>query len=304
MNINNQEKIPLFLLNKLLEQYGEELTNSIIEGYQKKITTIRVNNIKTTLEQVIKELDNNNISYSKVSWYKNSLIINKDEKLIKELDIYKNGHIYLQSLSSMIPPLILEPKPNEIILDMAAAPGSKTTQIACLADNKSLITACEKNKNRAERLKYNLEKQGIKKTNVIIKDSRQLDNNFKFEKILLDAPCSGSGTLDINNSKLFEIFTEELVNRSAKTQLELLKKATQIITLNGEIIYSTCSILKEENEGIIKEILKEESFELIPIDETLFENIPLLPVSLKGTICIKPTKYFEGFFIAKLKKKK
>ena len=131
MNINNQEKIPLFLLNKLLEQYGEELTNSIIEGYQKKITTIRVNNIKTTIEQVIDELHNNNISYSKVSWYKNALIINNKEKFIQELNIYKDGYIYLQSLSSMIPPLILEPKSNEMILDMAAAPGSKTTQIAC-----------------------------------------------------------------------------------------------------------------------------------------------------------------------------
>ena len=92
--------------------------------------------------------------------------------------------------------------------------------------------------------------------------------------------------------------------RWAKTPLALLKKATNLLSPKGEIIYSTCSILKEENEDIINEILKDESIELVSLSEDMFKDIPLLPVSIKGTICIKPTAYYEGFFIAKLKKKK
>lgn len=305
MNVLQSQKIPVFLYEKLLKQYNNELTNEIISGYIKKKTTIRINSLKTDINSVMQELNNNKITYQTLPWFENALVLDEClEKQLEELKIYKEGYIYLQNLSSMIPPLVLNPQANEIILDMAAAPGSKTTQLATLSNNKALITACEKNKNRAERLKYNIEKQGAKKINVLVKDSKTLDDYLKFEKILLDAPCSGSGTIDLNNPKLSEIFTEDLIMRSAKTQLALLKKATNLLSSKGEIIYSTCSILKEENEDIINEILKDESIELVSLSEDMFKDIPLLPVSIKGTICIKPTAYYEGFFIAKLKKKK
>ena len=105
----------------------------------------------------------------------------------------------MQSLSSMLPPIILNPKEKENILDMAAAPGSKTTQIASITNNNSYITACEINNIRAERLKYNIEKQGVNCAFVMVKDARKLDDFFSFDKILLDAPCSGSGTISLKN---------------------------------------------------------------------------------------------------------
>lgn len=296
--------IPDFLYTLLLEQYGEELTNFIIDGYTKKRPlTLRANTLKTTISNVKNFLDNLEIKYKEVSWYSDALIIeNSFEKQIHNLEIYINGDIYLQSLSSMIPPIILSPKENENILDMAAAPGGKTTQLLALSDNKSYITACEKNKIRAERLKYNIDKQGANRVNVMIKDSRTLDDFFSFDKILLDAPCSGSGTINIYEKNLEKTFTPNLIERSSKFQTELLNKAIKLLKNNHEMIYSTCSILYEENEKIIKRFLDSKLVEIVPIEKDLFKNAIFLPSSVDGTLCIAPTDLYEGFFVAKLKK--
>ena len=221
---------------------------------------------------------------------------------IKQLDIYKNGEIYLQSLSSMIPPLILSPQKDENILDMAAAPGGKTTQMLALSDNKAYITATEKNKIRAEKLKYNITKQNANRINVMVSDARNLDNFFSFDKILLDAPCSGSGTLNINNEKQLSSFTEDLINRSSKFQSSLLEKAITLLKHNHEIVYSTCSILKAENENILQKFISKNKIEIVPIDYSTFSDIPLLPTSIDGTLCISPSDLYEGFFVAKLRK--
>ena len=297
-------KIPEFLYQKLLKQYEEELTNKIIEGYSvERKLTLRVNTLKTDTDKVKGVLTDSNIKFKEVSWSREALIVeNADESEIRKLPIYENGEIYLQSLSSMLPAIVLNPKEDENILDMAAAPGGKTTQMAALSDNKALITACEKNKIRAERLKYNIEKQGANRVNILTEDARNLDSYFSFDKILLDAPCSGSGTINIENNKLEKVFTEELINRSIKTQYELLKKAISILKSGHEMIYSTCSILEEENEQNIGKILKNPNIGLIPIDEKLFDGITLLPTKLKGTIVVAPSELYEGFFIAKIRK--
>ena len=179
----------------------------------------------------------------------------------------------------------------------------KTTEMAMLSNNKAMITACEKNKIRGEKLKFNIEKQGAIRTSVIFKDARRLDKFFSFDKILLDSPCSGSGTLYINDKDIDKVFTEELVNRSTKIQLELIKKASKILKPDGELVYSTCSILKEENEKILEHVLSYGNLEIIPIDRERFIDIPLLPTTIDGTLCIMPTKEYEGFFVAKLRKK-
>ena len=295
--------IPKFLEEKLIKQYGQNLTEKIIDGYSsRRKTTLRVNTIKSNVEEIKGNLESEGIVCRETEWNKNAIIIeNADEEKMKTLDIYKEGKIYLQSLSSMIPAVIVEPKEKENILDMAAAPGGKTTQMASLSNNKAMITACEKNKIRAERLKYNLEKQGATHVNVMIEDARKLNDFFSFDKILLDVPCSGSGTININDSKLSKYYTQELVSRSIKTQKELLLKASKIIKNGGEIIYSTCSILKEENEEVVKEVMKKANLELVPINVEEFENIPMLTTELEGTICICPDELYEGFFVAKLR---
>lgn len=299
-------KIPEFLYKLLLEQYGENITKNIIQGYsEKRPVTLRVNTLKTNVDNIKKVLNEFNIKYKEVIWSSNALIIEEaDENEIRELKIYDDGEIYLQSLSSMLPPIILSPKENENILDMAAAPGGKTTQISAISNGKALITACEKNKVRSERLKYNIEKQGAKGVSILAQDARKLNSFLSFDKILLDAPCSGSGTIYLNDEKLEKYFNEELVERSSKLQFELLKKAVEILKPGHEMIYSTCSILKNENENNLLKILKSGKVEIVPINEDIFKEIPMLKVNIEGTICVCPSKLYEGFFIAKLRKNK
>lgn len=295
-----------FLEEKLEKQYGAEITKEIIKGYQtKRKTTLRINTIKSNIEEIKKELEKEKIEYEKIKWSKEALIIkNADEKTIQEMKIYKNGKIYLQSLSSMLPPIILEPKEGTDILDMAAAPGGKTTQIAALTNNKAHITACEKNKIRAERLKYNVDKQGATCVFIMQKDSRFIDDFFSFDQILLDAPCSGSGTLDYNDANIEKYFTEQLIERSSKTQKTLLSKAITLLKPGHEMIYSTCSILDCENEDVVASVIKNGKIEIVPINFDGMEELPILPTKISGTLCVKPTELYEGFFVTKIRKNK
>ena len=147
-----------------------------------------------------------------------------------------------------------------------------------------------------------LDKQGASSVFVMLEDARNIDNFFSFDQILLDSPCSGSGTININENNLNEYFTTELVERSKKLQIALIKKAIKILKSGKEMVYSTCSILKEENEDIIRKVLNE-GIEIVPIEFDGKETLPQLSTTIKGTLCICPTKYYEGFFIAKLRKK-
>ena len=297
--------IPKFLEEKLNKQYGEEITKKKLEGYSKKRkVTFRVNTLKSNNEEIEEILKEKNIIYKKVPFYENAYILeNVRESEIKNLDIYNKGKIYMQSLSSMFPPIILNPKQNMDILDMTAAPGGKTTQIAALVENKSRITAVEMNKIRAERLKYNIEKQGATSVYIMNQDARKIDDFFSFDSILLDAPCSGSGTIFLEDLKLNEKFTEKLIEKSIKTQKALLKKAINILKKGSEMVYSTCSILQEENENIILEALKTNKVELVEIKFNGIEDLPKIPSKIKGTLCILPNEEYEGFFVAKLRKR-
>ena len=299
-----EENLPVFLRERLLKEYKKDIVEKIILGYmQRRKVTLRVNTIKMKEDELENFLINSKINYSKVSFYSSAYILeNIREEEIRNWEFYKEGKIYLQSLSSMLPPLVLEPKAKENILDMAAAPGGKTTQISALSENTALITACEKNKIRYERLEYNVNKQGAKGINLMRIDARNLSDFFSFDKILLDAPCSGSGTLNLKNENIEKNFTEELIERSVKLQETLLKKAIKILKVGGELIYSTCSILKEENEDLLERILNK-NLELIPIANNIFENAPKLPVKLEGTLCVMPNELYEGFFVAKIRKK-
>lgn len=290
------------LIELLTQDYGEDVAKRMIEGYVPKKTSLRVNTLNASPSDIKLKLRHEGIKFSEVPWYKDALVIedeDENEDKIRNLSIYKNGEIYFQNLSSMIPPLVLEPKPDENILDMTAAPGGKTTQIAALSNNEANITACEKNQIRFERLKYNLEKQGASRVNVINQDARKLDSYFSFDKILLDSPCSGSGTI----SAISKDFTSELIERSVKVQEELVKKASEIVKIGGEIVYSTCSILKRENEEALNRLLKNKNFEIVPIDKEVFVGVPMLPSQIEGTICVMPTDEYEGFFVAKIRRK-
>lgn len=291
----------LEFIQKRIEADYPNHVHDIINGLKtSKKVTFRINTLKTTVEAVLSVLTSHQLKVSEVPWSDTAFILdNGTEKDLWSLPIYIEGHIYIQNLSSMLPPIVLNPRKGDI-LDMAAAPGGKTTQMATMTNQMANITACEQNPIRAQKLKYNLDKQGATKVTVITKDARQLDDFFRFDHILLDAPCSGSGTLDFNDEKSLNNFTDHLILKSTQTQKALILKAIELLKPKQTLVYSTCSLLKQENEDIIKIALKTNKMEIIPINLNI-EGI--LPSTLPGVITVMPSETYEGFFIALLRKK-
>lgn len=298
-NKEQNQHIPAFLREMLTSQYGLE-SEKIFAGFETvRALTFRANTLKTTAERVEETLRGEGISYRRVPWYADAFVLNKSEgSRITKLPLYERGEIYLQSLSSMLPPLVLKPQAGERILDMTAAPGGKTTQMAALSNGGALITACERENIRFQRLKYNLEKQGASKVNAMQLDASGLDDFFRFDKILLDAPCSGSGTFLVGQpSKI----SEKLIMGCKKQQKALLSKALKLLKEGGVLLYSTCSLLKEENELMVESALKGTGCSLVPIEEEFLSHLPVLS-GREGTVTVCPSEDFEGFFLAKIQK--
>lgn len=307
-----KKRLPKDFIDNLYETYSPLTVDKILSGMLgERNTTLRANNIKTTIQELMRNLKENNIKFERVEWYKDALVIkNAKEKQIESLEAYQKGLLYLQSLSSMIPPIILNPKPGEKVLDLTSAPGSKTTQMASMMENKGYILANELDKLRCERLRYNIEKQGAKIVEVINQRGEKVGENHReeFDKVLLDAPCSGEGRFLGNNVSTYRNWSVRNVMQSAKLQKKLLKSAYEALKVNGIMVYSTCTLNKEENEKVLDWAINNLNLKLIDINidikgkmQGFNEN---LDESIKKAIRILPTKKEEGFFIAKLRKEK
>lgn len=297
-------EVPPLLHERLEAQYGAELAREIEAGYVRKRTTFRVNPLKGDREAVLREIADAGIATEPIAWYDDAFLLpDGNEEQLRVLPCYDAGAIYLQSLSSMLPALVLAPKAGETVLDMAAAPGGKTTQMAALSGGKALITACEKNAIRADRLQFNLTRQGARAVNIMRQDARLLDSLFKFDKILLDAPCSGSGTLLLEDGEPQRRMTADWLAKTAKTQKVLLQKALSLLPKKHEMVYSTCSVLQMENEDIVQSAVSMGICEVVPIEHPFLTDVPLLPTKVDGVVCVKLDERFEGFFVAKLRRK-
>ena len=298
-----KNRLPQEFVEKLYEMFTPLTVDKILVGInEKRLTTLRVNTLKYNIQDLLKYFKERNIKFERVLWYKDALVIkNANEKEIQKLDIYQKGYIYIQSLSSMIPPLVLDPKPGESILDMTAAPGSKTTQMTCLMENKGYILANELDKIRYEKLKYNVANQGANIVEVINGRGEKIGENYKekFDKVLLDTPCSGEGRFSANNVQSYKGWSLKTVNELTKIQKKLFKSAYNALKTKGTMVYSTCTLNKEENENIVQWAL--ENFELKLID-TKIEIKDSIPVIQEKALKILPSKDMEGFFVAKFKK--
>ncbi len=304
--------------NRLPKEFVENLYNLFSPGTVDKIlagtseqraTTLRVNNLKFNIQDLMKIFKEKNIKFDRVPWYKDGLVIkNANEKDLKKLEIYENGFIYLQSTSSMVPPCVLDPKPGENVLDVTAAPGSKTTQIAAMMNNEGYILANELDKIRCERLKYNVNNQGAKIVEIVNGRGEKLGLLYpeKFDKILLDTPCSGEGRFLAYNPGTYRDWSVKRVNELVKIQKKLFTSAYNSLKPGGILVYSTCTINKEENEHILNWALQNFKIEMLDISLEIKNSIPGCVIGLNNTINksikILPSKETEGFFVAKLRK--
>ena len=292
-----------WLYEQLKEQYADNADNVLSGLASERITSLRVNTLKTDTMTVRNELHDSGLESERVAFYEDALVLPaRSEPALRKTSMYGNGEIYLQSLSAMIPPLLIGAQEGEDILDMCAAPGGKTGQIIQLTSGRAMLTACEPDRIRCERMKSNLCRLGCDRVNVMNTDARKLDDFLKFDRILLDAPCSGSGTLKLDkDGNMNSAFSEKLVVNSARLQNQLIKKACSLLKRGGTLVYSTCSVLRQENEDRVM-ALRNEKMTLQPITREMLPGVPVLENRLPGTLTVPPGPDYEGFFIAVLKK--
>ncbi len=270
---------------------------------------LRVNTLKTNEKMLAHRLNKAGIRLKKLGFIPHAYKYKSKFSLASTTE-YANGFLYLQESASQIPPIILDPKETDEVLDMCAAPGSKTTQICQLMNNKGLVIALDNNAMRLSALKSNLLRCGCKNVILYKKDARfAFDFHKKFDKILLDAPCSGNFVIE---PEFFEKKTVQGFLERAKLQKELLKAAYKCLKEDGVLVYSTCSLEPEENERVIDWFLRKYSDMKLqnislkipgssPGLTTVFDNE--LSKELKKTLRVWPDKAkMQGFFIAKLRK--
>lgn len=286
----------------------------ILKSFSKnRNTSFRINRIKTTANEVTEILKTQAIPYEKIRWYSDAFITDASKDTITDLDLYTSGDIYVQSLSSMIPVLVLNPQPNEKILDITSAPGSKTTQIASIMNNTGEIIANDNSHIRIYKLKANLILQGVTNTKVLFGPGQILWKQYPeyFDKTLVDVPCSMEGRFNSAIPATYTHWTPGKVKELSEKQKWLLRAAVSATKVGGTIVYSTCTLSPEENEGVIDWLLKKENKKIFveDIQQTLPFNSPVLSwngkkyaAEIAKTKRIFPSETMEGFYIAKLKK--
>lgn len=301
----------------LSEQFSNSISEKIINGFKKdRYTTFRVNTLKIDIDKALDLLKKEDVQYSKYNLLNNAFYFNKmgETKALK-LKTLNDGLIYLQSFSSMIPAFLMEPKENEYILDITAAPGSKTTLMAALSNNKAKIYANEKDKIRFERLRHNVELLNAN-VNLINDKAENLNKDFNqfFDKILVDAPCSGEGLFEYKNPSTYRNWSVENVTKFSRLQQKILDSGLITLKDGGLCVYSTCTLNKYENENVLVEINKK--YEIKNVDEiNLFERLPNVLVDFvkldnmgaKAQEQLKiyrllPSEFFEGFTITVFRK--
>jgi NOL1/NOP2/sun family putative RNA methylase len=288
------------------------------------VNSIRCNTLKISPEKLISRLQKNH------SWKIKQLFRDYPEIMIitsplKPGEIGRSlehllGYYYVQEIASMLPVLALNPNEEDVVLDLASSPGSKTTQIAAKMNNKGTLIANEVSLGRIKILKSNLERCGVSNTIITKKEGTALCNrifketNLRFDKILIDAPCSGEGTIR-STPKTNLMWNINNVKRLSGIQTSLIESAIQILKPKGEIVYSTCTHSPEENEAVISHILeKHPDLKLDSVAVGLPKEIKCRPgikkwedknfkSSLSNVCRIYPQdNNTEGFFISKLTK--
>ncbi len=305
-----KKRLPKEFIENLYELHSPLVADKILAGMAgKRNTTLRVNTLKYNIQDLMRYFREINIKFERVNFYNDALIIkNANEKEIQKLEMYEKGYIYLQSLSSMVPPIVLEAKENESILDMASAPGSKTTQISAMMKNTGHIIANELDKIRCERLKFNVENQGVTNTEIINGYGEKLGDKYpeNFDRVLLDTPCSGEGRFIAEIPGTYRNWSVRSVKELSKIQKKLIKSGYNALKPGGIMVYSTCTLNLEENENILRWALENLNLKMMDINLDIKGAIPAESLNTKfgieKAIKILPTKETEGFFVAKLRK--
>jgi NOL1/NOP2/sun family putative RNA methylase len=313
--MNIHENLPANLLDRWKELYSKKDFNQLLNALsQNQLPSFRTNTLKTTPKELEKNLTKQEFILKNVDWYSDAFILeNKSIRELTETDEYKNGLFYIQNLSSMIPSLVLDPQPDEKVLDIAAAPGSKTTHIGMLMKNTGELTANDLSYKRLFKLKENLLRMGLTNTKVLNLPGESFWKNLPeyFDKTLVDVPCSMEGRIKTTDPKTYKDWSTKKIKQLSKLQKFLLRSAISATRVGGTIVYSTCTLAPEENEEVIEWVVNKTPDALI-VEKIYSPNLHLQSGMTswrkkhfeytKNSARIFPSAEMEGFFIAKIHK--
>ncbi len=301
-------------LYKFLQDFWRDEVGEFIEwAYTPPPCYIRVNTLKIDKEALIKRLTESGFELEEMDFYDDALKVTKSPQEIGRTLEHYMGYYYVQDAASMLPPLVLEPEPGELILDIAAAPGSKTTQIAQMMRNKGVIIANDNSIKRIKALTSNIDRLGILNVVVTEMDGHKIALHVEdmCDRVLVDPPCSAIGTLAKSN-EIVGWWTTGRTGSLVRTQRGLILAAFRALKPGGVLVYSTCTIVPEENEGIIDFLLKRE--ERADVVEFEIPGVEMMPgitewkrnrydERVAKTRKVVPHKnQMEGFYIAKIVK--
>lgn len=293
--------------------YGESSAKDYLDFIKEEPTQyIRINSLKTNLDKLSSVLlKDYGIKAEPLKEISGALKILDGRNLLGKTIEHIIGEYYIQGLSSMIPALILNPTPEDIVLDLCAAPGSKTTELGEMMKNRGTLIANEVQLDRVKMLVYNLDRINLVNTGVIHTKGEWLSKQYAdhFDKILVDAPCSGLGIIQ-KKREVSNWWSLERAERLGDLQLRLLIAAIKMAKTGGEIVYSTCTLTPEENELILNKVLEKYPVEVLeivlPVKShpafTNYKGINLNPEISKGRRILPWEADTDGFFIIKLKK--
>lgn len=241
-------------------------------------------------------------------WIEHKGVADEKRRDVGNIPEHALGYFYVQDPASMIPPIVLDPQPGECVLDMCASPGSKASQIAMYMENKGVLVANEMTITRLAPLKVNLQRCGVTNALITQSDGRQIKGAY--HRILVDAPCSGVGTIR-KSLKTVRMWNPKMISRLSRIQLTLLNKAYDLLLPGGVLVYSTCTLEPEENEGVVSAFLRSHpDMTLADIDLPIVRSAPVRSFDgeeyvgdIDKVMRIWPMDNdTEGFFIATMKK--
>lgn len=314
--MNPQDVFPKEFLERLARIVPAEKYEAVLLAFtDRRPSVFRANTLKITPHALRVNLQKEGIEVETVAWNDNAFVLKgTTQRVLMETELYKQGFLYLQNLSSMIPPLVVDPQRDETILDITAAPGSKTTQMAAIMQNTGTIIANDKSRIRLYKLEANLKMQGVTNTKVTYRPAEMFwkINPESFDKALVDVPCSMEGRMHVESEKTYKDWSMRKIKELVGMQRHILRSAVSSTKPGGTIIYSTCTLAPEEDEGVVDWLLTQEkgAVEVEQIALKLPNAIPGLTQwntktfdpQMARTLRILPGNHMEGFYVAKLKK--
>lgn len=245
------------MIKRYIQFLGVNNTKKLLEANEKPLNqSIRVNTLKTSVVRLKERLESKDFKLRSIEHIPYGFEVIESKLNLGSTHEYLQGYYYLQNIASMFPALILNPKPTDVVIDMCAAPGSKSTHLAQIMENQGTLILIEKNRNRIPPLDLNLRRMGISNSIILNFNAIKLAQlRTKADKVLLDAPCTGEGLIreDPNRKKSRSI---KDINKMAAIQKKLLSAGLKTLNPGGKLLYSTCSIAPEENEFVINEVLQ------------------------------------------------